>query len=145
MRYRPVVLTLALCAMAPLPGHAADLSQEYGKCIAANDTNTGLIECSMQEIDRQEKRLAEAWTAVSAAMQQVSPESFSLLLKGEIAWGQYKDSACDFYTRQADFGREGTVLRFGACKATIIADRIQDLAAISEFLKHRRTEKTPGE
>jgi uncharacterized protein YecT (DUF1311 family) len=102
--------------------------------------------CGSEEIGRQEKQLASTWKATYAAMQRLvvdlsmppdlrggTQSPAQLLLEGQRAWIKYKDSACLFYTAP-EFGREGTVLHFGVCKASIIADRVAVLQILLDEL-----------
>jgi uncharacterized protein YecT (DUF1311 family) len=109
--------------------YGAELSKEYIKCISSTAANLEWHACSEQEIDRQEKLLTEVWKDTYAAMKKVSVQSAQMLLNEQRAWLKFKDAACLFYS-SGDFGREGQVLSFGACKAMIIAQRVEALRAL---------------
>ncbi|KAA3506309.1 lysozyme inhibitor LprI family protein, partial [Agrobacterium rosae] len=51
------------------------------------------------------------------------------LLIEQRLWNAYKDSSCNFYN--SDFGREGQVIHFPACRASVIERRIKDLENFS--------------
>jgi uncharacterized protein YecT (DUF1311 family) len=111
----------------------ADLSKEYTECLNSMTTNVQLEECSKQEIDRQEKSLTEAWKETYATMKKISERAAQTLLDEQRAWVKFKDAACLFFL-SGDFDREGVVLRFGVCRAPIIAQRVEALKALMQDL-----------
>ena len=69
-------------------------------------------------------------------MKKVSAQAAQSLLQEQRAWIQFKDAACKYYA-SGEFGREGQVLSFGACKGSIIADRVATLNVLAAELKER--------
>ena len=133
---RPIMLMLvAVAAIAAVQrGYAADLlSGDYGKCMDAASSNFDFANCAGAEVKRQEGALNAAWKIVSQRMKERAPKSFEALLAEERLWVKWKDEACRFYTT-GDFGREGQVLHFGACKAEVVAERAQFLKQLADFL-----------
>ena len=111
---------------------SAELSKQYSKCMSSTKTNSEWSDCSKNEIAYQENTLNKVWGEVSKEMKTYSRNAFESLLSEQRAWIKYKDVACGYYVSVADdgtptFGREGTALHFGACKASIIAERIEYL------------------
>jgi uncharacterized protein YecT (DUF1311 family) len=135
MRPRALLLGGALLALAagPIGANAAELTPDYAKCIEGNETNVGWGQCSTDEIKRQEAFLAAAWKAAAARMKEMSPKGFAALLDEERQWIKLKDLACSYWGN-GDFGREGQVLQFGSCKATLIAERVAYLKDLVKAL-----------
>ena len=121
-----ILVTLSINA------HSAELSKQYSNCLNTTSTNVDWSACSNAEIDLQEKILKKVWKNVSKEMKTYSNDAFVALLDEQRAWIKYKDSACTYYTSRTDddtptFGREGMVLHYGACVASIIAERVEYL------------------
>jgi uncharacterized protein YecT (DUF1311 family) len=72
-------------------------------------------------------------------MKKVSNQSAQSLLDEQRSWVKFKDSACTFYN-SGDFGREGQMLRYGECKASIVAQRVKALTGLATDLKERTSE-----
>lgn len=128
--------TVALLFLAGLMlrawgAHAAAPSPAFHKCINTHTTNLAWSQCSDQEISRQEQLLSQAWETTFATMKRFSPQAAALLLQEQRAWVHYKDAACQYYASGA-FGREGQVLDYGACKAALISQRIDDLTDLAK-------------
>ena len=109
--------------------YGIELSKAYTECINAKATNMEWGACSKREIDRQEKVLEDVWKNAYDAMNKLSPQGAHVLLDEQRAWIKFKDVACLFYS-SGDFGREGQALKFGICKAMIIAQRVETLKAL---------------
>ena len=130
--WKPITLTLALLTIGA-PAFGAGLSNKYEKCLKSTDTNSGWAECSAQEIKRQEARLSDAWRNAFDLMKKVSARGAQMLLEEQRAWVKFKDTSCTYFG-SGDFGREGQVLRFGDCKARIIAGRVKSLQGLASDL-----------
>ncbi|HZT88914.1 MAG TPA: lysozyme inhibitor LprI family protein [Stellaceae bacterium] len=111
--------------------HAAEPSPAFTKCINTHTTNLAWSQCSDQEISRQEQRLSQAWKTTFAAMKHHSPKAAALLLQEQHAWVRYKNAACQYYA-SGTFGEEGKALDYGACKAALITQRIDDLKDLAK-------------
>jgi uncharacterized protein YecT (DUF1311 family) len=131
---RLIAVALAILAISINFSYSAELSKEYTECINSKTKDQEWNECSKQEMDRQEKSLAGAWTEAYTTIKEVSARSAQLLLDEQRAWVKYKDTSCLFYA-SGDFGREGQVLEFSACKAVIIAQRIDSLKVLTRERK----------
>mgnify|MGYP001598636894 CR=1 FL=1 len=96
----------------------------YKRCIDSSDgTNSAWADCGGAWIAREDAKLNAAWKRLYAASE---PETKKNLLDEQRAWNAFKEKACQFYAN-GDFGREGQVLSFPSCRATIIAERTATL------------------
>jgi uncharacterized protein YecT (DUF1311 family) len=131
-----VFILLAASASADDQSKADDsLSRAYATCMASTTTNDGWSQCSVEEITRQEQWLAVAWNEALVALRTNVDESrVKVFSEGQQAWVKYKDSTCEFFADDV-FGREGTLLYFGSCKAGVIANRIKELKDMTAFLR----------
>lgn len=97
-------------------------------CIEHSDgTNTAWAVCGGAEVERQEQRLNAAWAKASA---QLDPKSRADLLVEQRAWVSFKDKSC-LYFANGQWGRQGQVLEFPACRAAIVAERAQYLESLA--------------
>lgn len=125
--------TLLLIATASVIGThgVAPADDAYDRCIAnADGTNTAWAQCGGDWIEREDKSLNEVWRQVYGAADGQTKRD---LLAEQRLWNAYKESACGFYAN-GDWGREGQVLHFSACRARVIAERTQALQDYGTFL-----------
>lgn len=118
----------ALAAAALTVGLAAPAASDalYTQCMDASDgTNTAWAECGGAWVKRADMALNEAWTALLAGIDD--KDLREALVSEQSAWVTYRDSSCEFWATGA-YGREGQVLDFPACRATVIETRTRDLA-----------------
>jgi uncharacterized protein YecT (DUF1311 family) len=104
-------------------------SPEWQKCINGTTTNYDWSQCGSAEIKRQEARLNAAWKKAFACFDteemRAPKQDF---LEEQRLWIKWKESSCNFYSDGQAFGREGQVLSYFSCRASVIAQR-------SEFLE----------
>jgi uncharacterized protein YecT (DUF1311 family) len=109
----------ASCAMA---------DEAYDTCVDANTTNTAWAQCGADSIKREDDRLNAAWKKLSDL---VSGQSKTDLLAEQRLWNTFKEASCKVYAN-GDWGREGEVLSFPACRAGVIAERTKALNSYIE-------------
>lgn len=115
----PLALLTATFVAAPV--FAEDL---YDKCIDASDgTNMAWGQCGGELIERADKAMNTAWKELRKS---VDGDTAKALLDEQRAWNAYKEKSCLFYA-SGDFGREGQVLSYPACRAGVIEARTNDL------------------
>ncbi len=90
-------------------------------------TNPDYSACGGSRTQADDVLLNETWRGVYSG---VNPEGRAALLDEQRAWIAYKDKSC-LWNLEGQ-GREGVVIRFPACRATVIEDRILDLVAIAD-------------
>lgn len=99
---RNLILPLALTAGLAFPAAAQwpapverQLSQRYNDCMETGDAGmgvtSGMMECSGQEISRQDDRLNQAYRMT---MQRLSPARKTKLRADERAWINRRDAGC---------------------------------------------------
>ncbi|PPC94846.1 MAG: hypothetical protein CTY33_02870 [Methylotenera sp.] len=125
-------ILMFLTLLFSMHANAELLSKQYSNCMEKGSTNSEWSTCATKEIAFQEKALNNAWSEVAKEMKTYSQNAFKSLLNEQRAWIKYKDEACQYYAATDDggsptFGREGTALHYGLCKATIIAERVNYL------------------
>ena len=127
--HRRIRLWLVLC-LSPLlcaSGVQAQ-SPEWQKCVGDTKTNVEWAQCGEAEIKRQESRLNAAWKQAFACFEGESmagaKQSF---LEEQRLWVKWKDASCTFYSEGPAFGREGQVLSYPACRASVIQQRTRFL------------------
>lgn len=109
------VLVVILAFAAPA---AAD--EAYKRCIDGSDgTNPAWGACGGEWVAREDAKLNAAWKQLYEAS---GPNTKKDLLEEQRAWNAFKEKSCRFYGN-GDFGREGQVLQFPACRAEVIAQR----------------------
>lgn len=98
------------------------------------------------EADAQIRSIADWWRANRKASPNLFADELSssfdiightpnigrLYLKEQRAWISFKDDACRYFDNHPDFGREGTVIHYGECKANVIASRVRALNDLNE-------------
>ena len=139
---RLVVFGVLICLLGVSRfAEAQQLSPEYKKCMDVATTNYEFGQCSGAEITRQEQLLNDAWLKVLPRMKEYGPDAGHLLESEQKAWLTYKDVSCKFFSSDdpgtGAFGREGTVIHFGNCRARVIAMRTKELNDLLEFMKPR--------
>ncbi|MGY6246113.1 lysozyme inhibitor LprI family protein [Bosea thiooxidans] len=101
---------------------AAD--EAYKRCIDGSDgTNSAWGACGGEWVAREDAKLNAAWKRLYEAS---GAETKKDLLDEQRAWNAFKEKSCRFYGN-GDFGREGQVLQFPACRAEVIAQRTEAL------------------
>jgi len=127
MKLATIVAAVALlAAVAPAAADAA-----YDRCIDESDgTNEAWGACGSDWIAREDGRLNATWKRVFGAAEGQTKTD---LLAEQRAWNTFKEAACAFYAN-GDWGREGAVLGFPACRAGVIAERTSALEAYGEYL-----------
>lgn len=119
-----VPLLFAATLSFALPALADDA---YDKCIKDSDgTNTAWGQCGGDWMARADKALNDAWKKLHAAISD--GDTNKALLDEQRAWNAYKEKSCLFYAA-GYFGREGQVLSYPACRASVIEARSAELAA----------------
>lgn len=102
---------------------------EYDKCISDSDgTNAAWSQCGWEWLARADKALNEAWHALRGVL---TGETWERLLEEQRAWNQYKEKACLFWA-SGEFGRDGQVVSFPLCRASVIEARTREL---KDYLK----------
>lgn len=117
-----------LCFLPVLVVLASPTSADeaYKRCIDDSDgTNPAWGACGGEWVAREDAKLNATWKRLYEAS---GPNTKKDLLEEQRAWNAFKEKSCRFYDN-GDFGREGQVLHFPACRAAVIAQR-------TEALKH---------
>lgn len=113
---------LALPFILAVSGASAD--QLYDKCMdAADGTNPAFAKCGGDWIARADAAMNAAWKKLYS---DASDKSKKDLLAEQRLWNAYKEKSCAFL-QNGDFGREGQVIHFPACKAAVIEARTKQL------------------
>ncbi|WP_337268643.1 lysozyme inhibitor LprI family protein [Oryzifoliimicrobium ureilyticus] len=116
-------LLIALVLLLPASHASADAI--YDKCMdESGGTNYGFGKCGGEWVARADAKLNQVWKDLMARLGDRADAKQSLL-EEQRAWNTYKESSCTFY--QSDFGREGQVIHYPACRAGVIEQRIKDL------------------
>ena len=106
----------------------------YDRCMKQSDgTNLAWGTCGSAMIEREDTRLNAAWQQLYPSL---AGEAGKALLAEQRAWIAYKDKSCMFYTT-GDYGREGQVVDYPACRAGVIAARTRELRALQKSLGSR--------
>lgn len=127
-------IALAAGALLFAAGGSALADDTYGQCIKNSDgTNSAWAQCSGDWIEREDAKLNKVWKEVYG---QTDGQTKTDLLAEQRLWNTYKESSCNFYAN-GDWGREGQVLHYGACRASIIAARTRTLQDYGKFFAPR--------
>lgn len=140
-------LAVVLCAQAcAAPQQTPSLlSDDYRKCAAAAQDNPAQSQCSTQEIDRQEAKLAAALKEARVLLKRDNasahednpmmaiPDSVKQFDTAQDAWQKYRAVACEVY-KNAAWGRETFTVSYPLCVAQVIAERTQ---AVQGLIKER--------
>lgn len=116
---------LLVCASQGAIAQNADAltSKQYATCMDRTGTTTqGMVECTSEETQRQDKRLNQAY---QAAMALQSPERKKQLQAAQRLWLKFRDANCGFYADPAG----GSMARISAndCTMTHTAQRAKEL------------------
>lgn len=123
------LLLAAASAFAPVPAHADDA---YDKCTDASDgSNPAWAACGDELVRREDARLNATWKRVFA---ETEDETKKDLLAEQRAWNAFKERSCKFYAN-GEWGREGSVVHFMLCRASVIAARTKDLEHYGSFFR----------
>jgi uncharacterized protein YecT (DUF1311 family) len=115
--------------LAPAPAGADAL---YDRCIDESDgSNASWAVCGSEYVARTDTALNATWKRVYGAAEGRTKQD---LLTAQRAWIAFKETACEFYAN-GDWGREGEVLQFPACLASVIETRKEELEGYGEFLE----------
>lgn len=124
---RPLLACVSLTFLL-WAGAAKGQSPEWQKCVAAATANLEYGQCGEAELKRQEARLNAAWkTAFACFVGEAMAAAKQSFLEEQRLWVKWKDASCGFYSDGQAFGREGQVLSYPACRATVIQQRTQFL------------------
>lgn len=121
-------LLIAVLATSASPALA---DKTYDKCIDQSDgTNTAWGQCGGDWLKRADGRLNAAW---QKAFAKADGQTKTDLLSEQRLWNTYKESSCNFYAN-GDWGREGQVLHYANCRASVIEDRTKQLQVYGDFI-----------
>ncbi len=102
----------------------------YDRCIkAADGSNTAWEACGSAWVQREDDRLNAAWKRVASGLEGKTRTD---LLEEQRAWIAFMEKSCLFHAN-GDWGREGQVLEFPACRARVIAARTAALRTYEAF------------
>lgn len=131
IRLAAVVIAIGGLVQTTTIAHA---DARYQNCISQSDsTNAAWSACGVDYLDRLDATLNETWQTV---FPQLTNQGQVSLRAEQRAWNTFKELSC-LHLANGDFGREGQVLDFPACRAEIIAQRIDYLDALREFVGPR--------
>lgn len=114
------VLTLLLTLAVTV--QATNLTKAFDVCIEKARSNVGVINCTDDEIKRQDERLNKTYAALRS---DIDPARRPALLQAQRAWIQFRDSNCDFYL-DPNGGSIAPILATG-CLMRMTADRADEL------------------
>jgi len=123
------VLLGGLAAFAA-PAHA---DPDYDRCIQSATSNIAFDGCGGEYLERADAALNAAW---KQALGGAKGRTRLSLLGEQRKWIAFKDASCKFYA-SGDFGREGTVISYPACRGEVIEARTKELQAIAKALAQR--------
>jgi len=116
--------TIVLAVPFILIAWATSADQLYDKCMdAADGTNPAFGKCGGDWIARADAAMNAAWKNLYTGASENSKKD---LLAEQRLWNAYKEKSCEFLDN-GDFGREGQVIHFPACRARIIEARTKQL------------------
>lgn len=116
-----ISLFALLFALGTTGASADDL---YNKCMdAADGTNPGFAKCGGDRVARADTELNKVWNELYSGSQDRSKKD---LLAEQRLWNVYKKKSCSFFG-SGDWGREGQVIQFPACRAEVIEMRTNQL------------------
>jgi len=125
--YRRIVLWPTLVLVLGVGGARAQ-SPDWQKCIDATKSNMEWQQCGETELKRQEARLNAAWKQAFACFEgEAMAAAKQSFLDEQRLWVKWKDASCNFYGDGQAFGREGQVLSYPACRASVIQQRMRFL------------------
>ncbi len=115
---------LVLLSGALLMANAPSASDEWQKCVNSTVTNPDWASCGIDYLKRLDGELNVVWKKAYAALGD--PQSRAQMLEEQRAWLKFRDASCQFWAN-GQFGREGQVFHFAACRGAIIEARITGL------------------
>ncbi|MDY0881932.1 lysozyme inhibitor LprI family protein [Dongia soli] len=120
------VLWLAEGAAIPV----AKADDIYDRCIDQSDgTNAAWSQCGAAFIKRADDNLNATWKRVYGAAGGQTKQD---LLAEQRKWNSFKETSCRFYAN-GDWGRQGQVLDYAACRAGVIEERTKALDAYGKY------------
>jgi uncharacterized protein YecT (DUF1311 family) len=125
IKFLAASLGLALISTATARADTA-----YEASLKKEDANLNFSNCGTAYIDRAEAALSAAWKHAYGLVDGVAKKE---LLAEHRAWIAFKEKSCTFY-RDGNYGREGQVLSFPACRARVIEECTKDLIDIGKQL-----------
>jgi uncharacterized protein YecT (DUF1311 family) len=113
------------------PVHA---DSEYRKCVdAGGATNAAWSECGGEWMKRADAELNATWKDLRLV---VAGDTAQALLDEQRAWNAYKEKSCMFWA-SGEYGREGQVINYPACRAEVIEERTARLKHYLERVQPR--------
>jgi uncharacterized protein YecT (DUF1311 family) len=98
----------------------------HDKCMdAADGTNPGFAKCGGDWVARADAELNKVWNELYSGSEGDTKKD---LLAEQRLWNTYKEKSCSFLAN-GDWGREGQVIHFPACRAEVIETRTKQLKA----------------
>lgn len=129
---RTIALTLACASVILTWAVPARADPAYDQCIARTSTNAQWAACGTAYLKRLDDALNSAWKKAASSLQD--ERSRADLLREQRAWIKFRDESCKLYAN-GSFGREGQVVHFIECRASVIAARISGLNAIGSLTR----------
>jgi len=127
------VLPLVLSNMLLCGSGANAQSSDWKKCVDIAKDNVERSHCGVAEINREEERLNEAWKkALACFADPFMKGAKQKFLDEQRLWIKWKDASCTFYGEQEAFGRDGSVLDFPLCRASVIIERAKFLETFAK-------------
>ncbi|TXH39294.1 MAG: DUF1311 domain-containing protein [Rhodospirillaceae bacterium] len=121
-------LAFLLAQMATALAAMAD--DIYDRCIDRSDgTNAAWSQCGAAFIKRADDQLNATWKRVYGA---TSGQTRQDLLAEQRKWNNFKEASCRFYAN-GDWGRQGQVLDYAACRAKVIEERTEALEVYGTY------------
>lgn len=117
-------LLVLAAGQAAEPISASD--QTYRDCIDSHITNYDWGVCGGAWQAREDTRLNEIWRRVYPTL---PAQSKADLLADQRRWIAFKDKSCQLHSN-GDWGREGQVLGYPACKVELIKARVRYLESL---------------
>ncbi|QWK80218.1 MULTISPECIES: lysozyme inhibitor LprI family protein [Brucella/Ochrobactrum group] len=103
----------------------------YDKCISKSDgSNSAWSQCGGDWLKRADDKLNATW---KKAYSKADGQSKTDLLAEQRLWNSYKESSCNLYAN-GDWGREGQILNYPNCRASVIETRTKQLQEYNAFM-----------
>jgi len=90
---------------------------------ASDGSNPGFAACGGEWVARADAKLNKVWKEMYSSVGENIKKD---LLAEQRLWNAYKEQSCDIF-RKGDWGREGEVIHFLVCRATVIETRVKQL------------------
>ncbi|MBW4329861.1 DUF1311 domain-containing protein [Stakelama sp. CBK3Z-3] len=113
------MLLLPLLMVAAAPAASED-------CIQAATTNADFAKCGAAQVKQADAALNAMWKKVYPGL---DTKTKAALLEEQRLWVRFKDKSCQAWST-GYFGREGQVIHFYTCRATVIRDRTAYLESL---------------